>query len=97
VSAIRSSTSNIELVASFAQVKTCNQFFGCFVMAETTKIRLDPDRWVADRPERGVSGKRVRLTVDLLPDLHKKLKVKATMEEKTMQEIVQQWIAEKVE
>jgi hypothetical protein len=37
------------------------------------------------------------LTVDLLPDLHKKLKVKATMEEKTMQEMVQQWIAEKVE
>jgi predicted HicB family RNase H-like nuclease len=37
------------------------------------------------------------LTVDLLPDLHKKLKVKATMEEKTMQELVQQWITEKVE
>jgi hypothetical protein len=37
------------------------------------------------------------LTVDLPLDLHKKLKVKATMEEKTMQELVQQWIAEKVE
>jgi predicted HicB family RNase H-like nuclease len=66
-------------------------------MAKATKIGLNPDRWVTDRPTRPVSGKKVRLTVDLLPDLHKKLKVKATMEEKTMQELVQQWIAEKVE
>jgi hypothetical protein len=66
-------------------------------MAKTNKLGLNPDRWVTDRRERAASGKRVRLTVDLLPDLHKKLKVKATMEEKTMQEMVQQWIAEKVE
>ena len=65
-------------------------------MAKTREFNLNPERWVSGRRERPVSGKRVRLTVDLASDVHKKLKVKATMEEKTMQELVDQWIQEKL-
>lgn len=65
-------------------------------MADFKIPELKQDTANAERFERGAERRStvdtVRITVDLEPDLHRRLKIKAAMEGVRMADLVREWI-----
>jgi hypothetical protein len=55
-------------------------------------LKKKADTWVKAKPK--TMGRMVRLTVDVPPDLHQKLKMKCVMERTTIADMVRGWIEE---
>lgn len=52
-------------------------------------LKKKADTWVKDRPaNRRVTGRMIRLTIDVTPELHQKLKMKCVMEHCTIADMV---------
>jgi hypothetical protein len=60
----------------------------------TLKEKKKADAWVKDKPAR--RGRMIRLTIDVAPDIHQKLKVKCAMERITIADMVRGWMEEKL-
>jgi hypothetical protein len=58
------------------------------------KEKKKADAWVKDKPK--IRGRMIRLTIDITPELHQKLKLKCVMERSTIADIVRGLLEEKV-
>jgi hypothetical protein len=62
------------------------------------KPRKSPDQWIEERTKGrpAPAGDTKRVTVDLLIELHQKLKIKCVMERVNIADMVRGWIEEKL-
>jgi hypothetical protein len=56
----------------------------------------DPTKWIKDKDKPKLKGKTIRLTIDITPELHQKLKMKCAVDRCTIAEVVRGLLEEKV-
>jgi hypothetical protein len=52
------------------------------------------ESWI--REKRRIESKKVRLTIDVTPEMHQRLKMKCVMEHTTIADMVRGWMEEKL-